>query len=621
MKTKRLFVFLLGAAVLLALSGGAWAATVGTPQASITLTNSDAALCNASQTSWDLTKTAVDNEGNPLIGTTPTITPDDSGNATAIWKVTATKVGVSDTFLTVNGFVSVTNTGGAPATIGNIVVNLQHQKLVNRKTYWISAAADVADATNGDGATSANIVASASQENQVLNVSNGPSNYTVSDRQGTFIETAGSGSLEFTDADNNTIWAITPQQKIAPKATVNLIFEAKFDNTILKISAREQVRAEVIVSFGNAGARGGSGASATNIDINGNTSIDTDEANVRSVPTRITKPVPTAKVCNDSVVLADPTILGDPLAVSGSVTVTGFNSDPAIGDGVIVSATQIFTVTANVSAGDKGGTVTNTAFLTPQECSDCDVQVIIGTYPATGLPIYKTFACCDDISTQASSTVVVQPFGGVVIIPINPGDFTTYSQGGWGAKPSGNNPGTILTNNFASVYPGGSVEVGVPGAGGYSMIFQAGSILVNNGTPHIPIWVSVPVTAVQAIEAYLPGTGTASKLTADLVDPTDSASGVFGGQVLALQLNVDFSAAGITQGPGGPLGNLTYTNIGDSLSGQTISQILAVANTALGGGTLPSGYTYSTLNDLVNNLNLAFDNGGITTWAENHLSK
>ena len=51
-------------------------------------------------------------------------------------------------------------------------------------------------------------------------------------------------------------------------------------------------RFEVIVTFGNSGPRGGSGASGKNIDINGNGSIDTQEACVRSVPTRLTVAVP-----------------------------------------------------------------------------------------------------------------------------------------------------------------------------------------------------------------------------------------------------------------------------------------------------------------------------------------
>jgi uncharacterized repeat protein (TIGR01451 family) len=105
-------------------------------------------------------------------------------------------------------------------------------------------------------------------------------------------------------------------------------------------------------------------------------------------------------------------------------------------------------------------------------------------------------------------------------------------------------------------------------------------------------------------------------LTASATDPTTSDAGVFAGQVLALQLNVDFSDAGkIDAG----LGDLVYTNPGDSLDGKTVREILAIANDVLGGGTPPAGYTVSGLNDLLDHLNKAFDNGTMTGWAEQHL--
>jgi hypothetical protein len=94
-------------------------------------------------------------------------------------------------------------------------------------------------------------------------------------------------------------------------------------------------------------------------------------------------------------------------------------------------------------------------------------------------------------------------------------------------------------------------------------------------------------TGAGAIENYLPASGTPAALNADLIDPTSSSSGQFGGEVLALRLNVDFSAAGITQGPGGPFGALTLTSTGMSLDGQTVLQVLAAMNTALGGGNAP----------------------------------
>jgi hypothetical protein len=93
-----------------------------------------------------------------------------------------------------------------------------------------------------------------------------------------------------------------------------------------------------------------------------------------------------------------------------------------------------------------------------------------------------------------------------------------------------------------------------------------------------------------------------------------------GGQVLALELNVDFSAAGISEAG---LGGLLLQNTGNGLDGQTVSEILSEANTALGGGGLPAGFTgtLSDLNDLVDQLNQAFDDCQPDTWAQTHLVK
>ena len=120
---------------------------------------------------------------------------------------------------------------------------------------------------------------------------------------------------------------------------------------------------------------------------------------------------------------------------------------------------------------------------------------------------------------------------------------------------------------------------------------------------------------------YLPAGSTPSKLLADATNPTTSAAGVFGGQVLALQLNVDFNAAGVIGSPAGAYGNLVLQNTGTSLDGKTVSQVLALAKTALGGGSLPTGLTYSTLNDAVDNLNESFDDCAANSWSLLHLKK
>jgi regulation of enolase protein 1 (concanavalin A-like superfamily) len=173
--------------------------------------------------------------------------------------------------------------------------------------------------------------------------------------------------------------------------------------------------------------------------------------------------------------------------------------------------------------------------------------------------------------------------------------YCSYTQGGWGSTPSGENPGTVLANNFAYVYPSGFVEVGIPGAGGYSMKF----------------------TSVAAITAYLPFGGTPATLNGDYVNPLSTTAGVFGSQVLALQLNVDFSDAGASAGLVGRLGDLVYTNPSSPFNGLTVRQILALANTALGGGNV--GVSISTLSEMVDSVNNAFVDCTRTAWASSFL--
>ncbi len=195
-----------------------------------------------------------------------------------------------------------------------------------------------------------------------------------------------------------------------------------------------------------------------------------------------------------------------------------------------------------------------------------------------------------------STPAVAGGAGGAARTSITQCTYCSFTQGGWGGTPHGDNVAALLAANFGTVYPSG-VEVGIPGASGFSMLFTSSS----------------------AVGGYLPAGGTPGVLTADLVDPVTSPSGVFGGQVLALQINVDFSAAGLPEQSHCNLGDLHLCNTGGSLDGQTISQILAVANIVLGGGPLPAGYTVSTLNDLITHLNESFDNCHSTDWSDDHL--
>jgi hypothetical protein len=501
----------------------------------------------------------------------------DAEAGTVTYTVTVDRGATTATQTSVTGYVAITNGGGAPATIGNIVVNLQAQKLYRGKNTWISVAADIANATEGGSAASGKIVASASAENPAANTT-GANNYAVSGAQGTFTRTEGSGSLEFTDADNNTAFAITPQVSIPGGATVNLLYTANYN---LNLPEGTPLRAEVLVSFGNSGGRGGSGATANNIDVNGNGSIDADEANVRTVPTRITQSVGALQAANDTVTLVD---LCDALAASGDATYSACATDIGEGSGSeVLGGSAVATVTySGVVPGTTDSSWINCARITGEGAS----AVVNGPIdPLTSLPTYSyTFDLQQAVDAGACATVVVP---GVEPPPPANTQPTSYTQGGWGAPPTGNNPAALLAANFGAVYPSG-VEVGISGTGGHSMKFSSAS----------------------AVGAYLPAGGPAGALTADLSNPTSSSSGVFGGQVLALQLNVDFSNAGVTPST---LGAAVYNGSG-CMAGSTVADILAAANTALGGGSV-AGCSIGNLNSLATNLNEAFDNGGLSGWA------
>ncbi len=575
----------------------AFAAAGGTPQASLTLLNSDAKYCYTHNNLWTLTKEVT---ANTVLNGTGSVT----------WTVSAIKSDGGTTF-SVHGGLTILNSGSADATIGNIVVNLQRPnspKLGSNASH-VSLAANVANATAGDAATSANIVAGASQENAATNAAWGIGNYAVAGATGTFTETPGkSGTLTFTDAAANDTFAIDPGFVLAPGAAVTLLYHATFDPSVLVgVAPGTSLRVETLVSFGNVNSRGGSGATATNMDINGSGLLEADEANVRTVPCRATMAgVPAAPdECNLSVSVLDagPT-------TTGTVTTSnqaGFEAFPA----TIVADTS-WQVSVEVASGVSGGSVCNAASLegdpcggtlnvvvayTPDEFVDTTDDGVDNPVNIGHLPIYATYECAPAAAGTASACMLISspPSG-----EVGDGDFCSFSQGGFGGRGA---PYNLLAANFAPLYPMG-VEVGIPGAGGFSMKFATAA----------------------AVQAYLPAGGTSGKLTADLMDPTSSSSGVFGGQVLALKLNIALSDGGATNSG---FGNLYYCDAASSLHGQTVGQIQAAAETALGGGALPSGYTYASLQDLCEKLVVSFDGkndlypscGVATAWAKTYLSK
>ena len=90
-------------------------ATVG--QSSITLVGGVTTVVQHDNTSWNSSKT--------LNAITPDPSDPTGDTGTVSWKVTVTKTAVSDKTIEADGLLTVQNTGAYPATIGNIVVNLQ----------------------------------------------------------------------------------------------------------------------------------------------------------------------------------------------------------------------------------------------------------------------------------------------------------------------------------------------------------------------------------------------------------------------------------------------------------------------------------------------------------------
>ena len=179
------------------------------------------------------------------------------------------------------------------------------------------------------------------------------------------------------------------------------------------------------------------------------------------------------------------------------------------------------------------------------------------------------------------------------------GDLTTFAQGDWGATPNGSNAASLLQNNYDAVYAGtmGLFEIGIPGAAGFSALF----------------------TGSTQVLAYLPAVGTLGPFDSDLLNPTSTAAGLFGGDVAALKLNIDFSDRGVTPHNAsvrfGDLHLFALTLTG--LNGLSIRDFASVVNTAIGGGT--TGFTIQDLDLVANELNVAFGGGLASTFAQEHL--
>jgi hypothetical protein len=158
----------------------------------------------------------------------------------------------------------------------------------------------------------------------------------------------------------------------------------------------------------------------------------------------------------------------------------------------------------------------------------------------------------------------------------------------------GNNPDTILNNCFKQVYPNGCVTVGLP----------------NN---------CVNLTSCSAVQTGLKCTGNPGVLTGSCNNPSSCSAGSFCAQVVALKLNCDFGDYGCVPGFVGKCGDLVLCDSTSPCNGKKVRDILSICNSALGGGSCPSGCTPQYLNTLCSNLNQCFEGCQPSSWCSNHL--
>jgi len=174
------------------------------------------------------------------------------------------------------------------------------------------------------------------------------------------------------------------------------------------------------------------------------------------------------------------------------------------------------------------------------------------------------------------------------------GDLMTFDQFDWRNSIAN----AWLVDDFYLVYLSKFDVMLLGDPSGYTMLFDNGG----------------------SVSQFLPQSGNPAPLDANYVDPSATGAGAFGGDMVALQLNIDYSDAGISLGnPKIAFGDLTLCNMGalSALNGVTVREFLGQANVVLSGGSglYPLG-TYDSLAQVLNN-SFAYENP--STFAQQNL--
>lgn len=164
---------------------------------------------------------------------------------------------------------------------------------------------------------------------------------------------------------------------------------------------------------------------------------------------------------------------------------------------------------------------------------------------------------------------------------VEDGSFRTQTQGGWGTRCRGNNPGCYRDANFESCF--GTLQVGCEP--GFSLTFETS----------------------ESIKNFLPEGGTPAALTGDATNPTDLGN-VLAGQVVALTLNVGFDLCDPAFAESSTnLADLEVIDTNSECYGMTVQEVLDLANAILGGCS--NALTPSQINDCVSKINENYVDG------------
>jgi hypothetical protein len=187
--------------------------------------------------------------------------------------------------------------------------------------------------------------------------------------------------------------------------------------------------------------------------------------------------------------------------------------------------------------------------------------------------------------------------------------WRTQTQGGWGTKAKGQNPGTYRDANFDADFSTGLV-VGEELNGEYAKFESSGAIqcfLPQGGTANMFTLNYTNPAGIPDIEGACPARNS------DQATSSDTSAGVLAGQAVALTLNIVFDRPG--NGGDSPIPLADLIMVGTPCHGMTAQQVLDEANAVLAGG---GWMTPSDINECASKINENFvdgitDEGHLTT--------